>query len=157
MLLSRVHWATHLLWAHTLRNHMIFQRKNGKCIISVFNQTVPQLDAYGFHCFCLAEWRERGHDQRCTWLTQHFDLNLSMFWIPGLVSVKGFQRRMKARLDQPVWLALYLGRMTLWLSQEFVYAWSISSREATMFLAGRRQSIGNHIPWYTAITWCLVN
>lgn len=112
MLLSRVHWATHLFWPHTLRNRMIFRRKNWKCIISVFNQTALQLDGYSFHCFRSAGRRERSHGQRHTWLTQLFYLSLCIFCVPGHVPAEGFQRFMEARMDQPVWLALYLGPVT---------------------------------------------
>lgn len=112
MLLSRVHRATHLFWPHTLRNRMIFQRKNWKCIISVFNQPVPQLEGYGFHCCRSAGRRKGSHRQRGAWLTQCFDLRLCIFCIPGQVPVEGFRRFMKARMDQPVWLVLYLGPVT---------------------------------------------
>lgn len=113
MLLPRVRWATHLFWPHTLRNRMVFRRKNWKCITSVFNQTAPQLDGCSFHCFHSAGRRERSLGQRCTWLTQRFALSLCTFCIPGQVPVEGFQRFMKARMDQPAWLALYLGPVTL--------------------------------------------
>lgn len=112
MLLSRVHWATHLFWPHTSRNRMIFRRKDWKCITSVLNQTAPQLDGYSFHCFRSAGRRERRLGQRCTWLTQHFNHRLCIFCNPGQVPVEGFLQFMKARMDQPVWLALYLGPVT---------------------------------------------
>lgn len=143
MLLSRVHWATHLFWPHTLRNRMIFQRKNWKCIISVFNQTGPSLMAAASIPFAqLGGGREVTgkdvHGWPNTWALVSVSLasqgkslwkDFGDLWRPEWISQSGF--------------LCILVRWPSWLSQELLSDWSISHWEATTFLAGRHQSVVN--------------
>lgn len=143
MPLSSVRWATHLFWPHTLRNRMIFWRKNWKRIISVFNQTADQLDGSSFHYLSLAGRRERSHGQRRTRLAQDFDLTLCTFCTPGQVPVEGFRRFMKTRTNQPVWLVLYLGPLTSLIEPRICVCLKYIFQGATTLLAARHQSMGN--------------
>lgn len=143
MLLSRVHWATHLFWPHTLRNRMIFPRKNWKCTVSVFNQTGPSLMAAAPIPFTqLGGGRENTGKDVHGWpntlalvfvsLTSQGESLWKDFgdlWRAGWISQSGF-------------LCISV-RWPSWLSQELVSAWSISYWEATTFLAGRHQSVVN--------------
>lgn len=141
MLLSRVHWATHLFWPHTLRNRMISWRKNWKCIIRVFNQTGPSLVAAAPIAFThLGAGREAGAKMYMAdptlwpWslslASQEESLwkNFGDLWRPEWISQSGF----------PCILVQWP-----WLSQELVFAWSTSYWAATTFLAGRHQSVVN--------------
>lgn len=144
MLLSRVHWATHLFWPHTLRNRMIFRRKNWKCIISVFNQTGPSLMAAApIPCVLqLGGGREATDKDVHGWPNTLALVSVSLtsqgkslwkdfgdLWRPERISQSGY-------LCMSVW-------WPSWLSQQLVSACSVSYWEATTFLAGRLQSVVN--------------
>jgi len=52
MLLSRVHWATHLFWPHTLRKPHDLPKKEPEVHFQCFWANCPSaLDGYSFHCF----------------------------------------------------------------------------------------------------------
>lgn len=159
MLLSRVHRATHLFWPHTLRNRMIFRRKNWKCIISVFNQTAPLLDGYSFHCFCWAGRRERSLGQRCTWLIQHFDLR-SMYLLHPRASLCGRISEIYGGQNGSASLACSVSRSSDpldWAKNLHLPEVYLPEKQPRFWLEDINQWGIHHIPWYTAITWCMVN
>lgn len=92
--------------------------------------------------FGSAGWRERRLTWRCTCLTQHFDLSLCTFCIPGQVSEEGFQGFMKAGMAKPGLLCI----LVLWPPcpcLELLSVPSMSTRGGAMLLAVRHQSMGN--------------
>lgn len=156
MLLSRVHWATHLFCPHTLRNRMIFRRKNWKCIISVFTKLPLSLVATASITLAqLGGGREALDKDVRAWPNTLTLVYVSfVFW--GRPLWKDFRDLWRPE-------RLSLASSVSWSSDPPDWAknssaQSISSREATTLLAGRRQSMGiQHFPWYISITWCMVN
>ena len=125
-------------------NRMIFRRKNRKCIFSVFEQTAPQpLMATAFIAFTrLGGGREVLDKDVLGW-----PKTLTLVYVSFASRDKSLWKDFRD-LWRPEWIS-QSGLLCVsvqwppWLSQELVSAWSISSREATMLLAGRHQSMGN--------------